>query len=149
MAINESTATANAPEATPKPAEFAFQPVRYSRPEVEHANLPGFPVRRFADSVDTVATGAASILRLIDWDTQRAEDHESDPDAHPVPVLNDFHRGALLRLVAANMDMLAEQADHLMRWAYTQHTAEGKTEELADALRLVKHCERMAKGQRA
>lgn len=149
MATNESTATAPAPEATLKPTEYAFQPVRYSSPEVDHANLPGGAVQRFADTAETVATGAASILRLIEWDEQRAEDHESDTDAHPAPVLNDFHRGALLRLVAVNMDMLADQADHLKRWAYTQHTAEGKTEELADALRLVKHCERMAKGQRA
>lgn len=149
MATNESTATAHQPEAAPQHKAHAFDPVRYSRPEVDHANLPGGAVQRYADTVEAVATGAASILRLIEWDEQRAEHHDSDPDTHPVPVLNDFHRGAMLRLVAVNMDMLADQAEHLKRWAYTQHTAEGKTEELAEALRLVKHCERMAKGQRA
>lgn len=145
MATNESTATVSAPEAAPIPTEHAFKPVRFSRPEVEHASLPGFPVRRFADNVDAVATGAASILRLIDWDEQRAEDRESDPG----PVLNDFHRAAMMRMVAVNMEMLAQEAGRLMEWAYTQHTVEGQTEELADALRLVKRHERMAKGQRA
>lgn len=149
MATNESTATAHQPAATPQPTAHAFEPVRYSRPEVDHVNLPGGAVQRYADTVEAVATGAASILRLIEWDEQRAEDHDSDPDTLPVPVLSNFHRGAMLRLVAVNMDMLADQAEHLKKWAYTQHTAEGKTEELADALRMVQRCERMAKGQRA
>jgi hypothetical protein len=138
MATNESTATA-----------YAFKPVRYSRPEVEHSNLAGLPVQRNMDTVEGVATGAASILRLIEWDEQREEVHETGPNTHPEPVLNNFQRGALLRLVAVNMDMLADQADDRKKWAYTQHTAESKTEEQTEALRLVKRCENVAKGQRA
>lgn len=148
MATNESTATAQAPEATRQPIAHAFEPVRYSRPEVENANLPGGAVQRYADTVETVVTGAATILRLIEWDEQRAEVHDAEPDARPAPLLDQFHRSALLRMVAANMDMLANESDHLKRWAYTHHTAEGKTEELAEALRLVKRCESMAKGER-
>lgn len=148
MAVQESTSTTKPAAGAPRPAAHAFEPVRFSRPEVDHASLPGGAVQTYADTVETVATGSASILRLIEWDEQRKEVHESDPETNPAPVLNDFHRGALLRLVAANMDMLADQADHLKRWAYRQHTAEGKTEELADAMRLVKRCENMAKGQR-
>lgn len=138
MATNESTATV-----------YAFKPVRHDRTEVDRVSLPGCAVQRHAGTVEVVALGAAAILRLIEWDEQREEDHESDPDAHPVPVLNDYYRSALLRLVATNMEMLADETARIKQWAFTSHTPEGKAEELAQALRLVRHCESMAAGHRA
>jgi hypothetical protein len=150
MAKKEFTASTQGKEqgvALP-PKEYEFQPVKFSRPEVAQANLPGGVVQDFADEVETLSTGAATILRLIEWDEQREENNEADPEAQPSPVLNDFHRNALLRLVAANMDSLAKQADHLKGWAYRHHTPEGKTEELADAMRLVRKFENLAKGVR-
>lgn len=147
MATNESTAAAK--PGAPQPMEHAFEPVAYGHPEVKHASLPGGAVDRFADQVEAVSIGSASILRLIEWDELRGDDHASDPETDPAPVLNNFHRGALLRMVAVNMDLIADQASEIRRWAYRQHTAEGKTEELAEAMRLVQLCERMAKGERA
>lgn len=148
MAKNESTATTQTKDVGKEPEARDFQPVKLSRDEIDSARLPGSAVRSFADDVHDITAGAVSILRLIEWDDLREDDHETDPDAHPAPVLGAYHRNVLLRLVATNMDMLCQQADSINKWAFEQHTPEGKTEVLADAMRTVKHFECMAKGQR-
>lgn len=140
MSTKESTATTH--------NQHIFQSVRLSRDEVEGARLPGGAVRSFADDVRDITSGARTILQLIEWDDLQEDDHETDPDAHPAPVLGAYHRNALLRLVATNMDMLSQRADNINKWAFEQHTPEGKTEVLADAMRTVRHFECMAKGQR-
>lgn len=148
MAKNESTATTQTQEAGQGPKPREFQAVKLSRDEVDQASLPGSAVRGFADRVFDLSAGAASILRLIEWDEQREDDHKTDPEEYPAPVLGVYHRNVLLRLVAANMDMLCHRAESLNKWAFEQHTPEGKTEVLADAMRTVKHFECMAKGLR-
>lgn len=142
MATNESTAKDQPNEAAKQATEYAFEACDYGWPEVEHANLPGGAVQRFADKVEAVSIGAASILRLIEWDGLRGDDHENEPETMPAPVLSDYYRGALLRMVAVNMDLLSEQAESLKRWAYLQHTAKGKAERLREAEQLVRMNER-------
>lgn len=148
MAKNEFTASTQDQETGKRTTSREFQAVELSRDEVDHASLPGGAVRSFADDVHDVSLGAASILRLIEWDDLREDDHETEPDAHPAPVLGAYHRNVLLRLVATNMDMLCQQADQINKWAYEQHTPEGRADVLADAMRTVRHFESMAKGQR-
>lgn len=148
MAKNESTATTQAQQTGQGPKLREFQPVKLSRDEVEGAQLPGSAVRCFADDVRDIATGARTILQLIEWDEEREDDHKTDPDAHPAQVLGVYHRNVLLRLVATNMDMLYQRAESLNKWAFEQHTPEGKTEALADAMRTVRHFDCMAKGLR-
>lgn len=148
MAKNESTATTQTQATGQDPNPRDFQPVKFSRDELEGARLPGGAVRSFADDVHDIATGAGTILRLIEWDEQREDDHKTDPEEYPAHVLGVYHRNVLLRLVATNMDMLYQRADSLNKWAFEQHTPEGKAEVLADAMRTVRHFECMAKGQR-
>lgn len=136
MATRESTAI-NQRQETDRTTEYAFKPVHLGHREVDGANLPGCAVQKFAEQVESISMGTASILRLIEWDDLRKMDHESDPDNQPTPLLNDYHRGAMLRMMAAHMDMIAEQSNDLKRWAYEQHTDAGKAEKLADAMRLV------------
>lgn len=148
MAKNESTATTQTQETGQGPKPREFQAVRLSRDEVDQASLPGSAVRKFADHVFDLSAGAASILRLIEWDEQREDDHKADPEEYPAQVLGVYHRNVLLRLVATNMEMLCHRAESLNKWAFEQHTPEGKVEVLADAMRTVKHFECMAKGRR-
>jgi hypothetical protein len=139
MAKSESNATTQTQTTGQGPKPRDFQPVRFSREEVEGARLPGSVVRSFADDVHDVSAGAASILRLIEWDDVREDDHKTDPDAHPAPVLGAYYRNVLLRLVAINMDMLCQEADRINKWAYEQHTPEGRAEVLAEAMRREQH----------
>lgn len=138
MATNESTASRAPTESTSFADRHAFSPVSYGNKAVDRARLPGCTVQRFADTVEAVSTGSASILQLLEWDSLRGDDHETDPESQPPAVLNAFHRSALLRMVAANMEMLSDQANELKIWAFTQHTDEGRAQELASAMRLVK-----------
>lgn len=147
MAKNESAATTQTQAMGQTPKTRDFQPIKFSREEVEDARLPGGAVRSFADDVHDIAAGAETILRLIEWDDLREEEHETDPDANPAHVLGAYHRNVLLRLVATNMDMLCQKADRINKWAFEQHTPEGRTEVLADAMRTVRHYECLAKGQ--
>lgn len=138
MATNESTASGDTQEPEPRRTKHAFKPFEYGHEAVEHAMLPGGAVQHFANEVEAVSMGAASILRLIDWDEQCGDAHQDNPEKEPAPVLNDFHRGVLLRLVAVNMDLLTMRANDLKNWAFEHHTAEGKGETLARAMHLVK-----------
>lgn len=148
MATDKSTAFQSDND-RPEPAcEYVFKPFAYGRSEVDHAALPGGTVQRFANLVEAIAMGSQSIMELIEWDVMREDDHETDPECPP-PVLNNFHRGTLMRMVRANMGVLCGEAESIKTWAFEQHTPEGKAEALADAMRTVQHHERLAKGLRS
>lgn len=121
MATSESTATNN-------DAQFEFEPFAYGHKEVEHASLPGGAVQRFADLVQDISMGSETILRLIEWDEMRGDDHKEEVGAPP-PVLSVTSRSILMRLVAANMDVLSSEAERLREWAYKHHTPEGRAAE--------------------
>lgn len=149
MATNESSASSTTTEQAAPETKHEFEPVNYGMEEVQHAQLPGGAVQDFANTVEAVSMGSASILRLIEWDVLRGDAHEADPDSQPAPVLNEFHRGVLLRMVAANMDLITDEANRLKDWAYQRHTIKGRAEQLAAAMQLVDRCERLASGERA
>jgi hypothetical protein len=149
MATNKSTAIQQDQIEALRPTEYAFQPVQLGHPEINHASLPGAAVQLFADKVEAVTMGAASILRLIEWDDLRKMDYEGGTESEQLPILNNYHRGVLLRMMAVNMDLIAERASDIRTWAYEQHTTEGKAQVLADAMRMVRRCENMAGGSRS
>lgn len=149
MTKSEPTATTQAQDVRQRSTTHEFQAWTLTREEVDRAKLPGVAVRKFLDDVYDVSIGASSILRLIEWDELREEDHKTEPDAQPQPVLGAYHRNVLLRLVAANMSMLVQKAERMSSWAYEEHTPEGKAEVLADAMRRVPPHDHLAKDQRA
>jgi hypothetical protein len=144
MAKNESTSNIQAPDAEPRSEVRTFKAVRLSRREADDALLPGTAVQRFAEHVQDVASGAASILRLIEWDEIECE---LEPDNIRPPLLSCSDKNAMLRLVAASMDLLWDQSDHLTTWAYEHHTEEGRAERLRAATQMVnRHTEKSRPG---
>jgi hypothetical protein len=130
MAKNESTSNNQNSEIDPRPVDRHFSPVRFSRKEADSALLPGFAVLHYADVVQDVASGASSILRLVEWDETMSE---LESDTNRPPLLNASHKSAMLRLVAASMDLLVEQSEHLTTWAYEYHTEQGRAERVETA----------------
>ncbi len=136
MAQQEPNETAPRQDAGYRPIEYQFQDIRHTRREIDKQQVHGWKVREFADNVEAAARGAVSVLKLIEWDIDREDQHEMNPDTWPAPVLSGWHRESLRQLVTFSLEALTEQAYELKEWAYLT-TPEGKRKELDDAVRLV------------
>lgn len=136
MATLKSIPCGGEDEASKRAIDYAFRPFKYGRDEIDTATLPGGNVQRFANLVESISQGSSTILDLIEWDEMRADEHTADP-AEPPPLLNRFHKGVLLRLVATHMEVLSREAEDIKSWAYDHHTDAGKAAQLEEATRLV------------
>jgi hypothetical protein len=108
--------------------EPMFRPFEQFHVAVDNAKLPGGPIRAFASTVLDLALGACTIAEMLEQDSMR--DAFDDPEP---PLLNDFHRGTLQRMLIAQSRVLATEAQNVMDWAYEDHTPEGRADRLEKA----------------
>lgn len=112
-------------DSTSCPTDTAiFEPFQWHRDEVERAKLPGRAIMSFATKAQDISTGAKTILEILEAD-------ELAEDADRRRLLNEAHRGHLLRMVITSLGMLGETSDEIMEWAFEHHTPEGRKEAAA------------------
>lgn len=110
-----------------------FQPFQWHHPDTETASLPGGAAMRFAGLVLDVACGIQTILEVTEQ--ERIDDgFRADADeTQPPPMLDDNSRSRLERLAIASLQMLSNESESLMRWAYESHTKQGRQERAKQA----------------
>ena len=67
----------------------------------------------FANTVRDVVMGAESLVRLLEWDASLVADvRASDsPSEEQQPVLDEYHRATLTRLLAESLRLLVERGE--------------------------------------
>lgn len=92
----------------------------YMKP-AEQAKLPGYPVMKFTELVNDIASGLQvlhSIRETVYLDsTCKEEPYE--------PLLAEHDIQALNRMERASLELLTTESVRLMDWAYDHHTTEG------------------------
>ncbi|MDO8262195.1 MAG: hypothetical protein Q7T21_03110 [Gallionella sp.] len=100
-----------------------FQPYRWANKEVDDDSvmIPGPEYADLASKVNEISQGISVILEMIEISMlERGGDKK--------PLLSPHAEGALLRLAIRSADMLTEQSEDGMQWAYSQHTKAGRKE---------------------
>jgi hypothetical protein len=103
-------------------AQRVFTPYQGWREAVDHVDVPGNVLMRFAEKVESIASGSSVILQIAE---ANAIDRDFCDDGGPSPYFNDAHMSVMLKLVQTSIDMLSSEAENIKEWAYKQRTVGG------------------------
>ena len=100
-----------------------FQPYQWAHKAVDDANvmIPGTGFTDLASKTNELSEGIQTILEMIECNMLDREDDEK-------PLMSPFHQGALLRMAIRSAEMLVDESQRSMDWAYRHHTVEGRKE---------------------
>lgn len=99
----------------------AFEPYKWARDEVSErtVTIPGAVLSRFATKAHEIGSGVSTILQLI-------EASELEENSEPgIPLIDIGHSSQLMRLAIRSLEMLADDAERTMEWAYEYKTPKG------------------------
>lgn len=105
-----------------------YEPFTIGNEEVDRANLPGVAVRRYADHVAAISDGVRVMLTTLQWnnDLKQAKEESEHPEKEMNPPLDNSDIFNIHRMMLASMEMLSNESEELMDWAYNYHTPEGR-----------------------
>jgi hypothetical protein len=98
-----------------------FEPYKWGHAEVSErtVTIPGHVLSEMATKANEIGSGVSTILQLI-------EASELEEDNEPgIPLIHKGHAGALMSLAIRSLEMLADDAERTMAWAYEYRTPKG------------------------
>ena len=100
-----------------------FQPYQWAHKAVDDSGvmIPGTGFADLARKTNELADGIQTILEMIECNMLHRDDDEK-------PLMSPCNQGSLLRMAIRSAEMLVNESQQSMDWAYRHHTVEGRNE---------------------
>lgn len=95
--------------------EPLFQEFKWHKRDLEKVTIPGRAYANLAGKVRDITSGCATIMELIEFDYLQSTLDGAQP------LMSDSERGNLTRIAIRSLQMLNEEAESGLDWAYKHH----------------------------